>query len=61
MVSIKDGHAKGREMKIPSKTSSDPSVHTRNIRPVFDELINHLREDINKINEPKAGTVRNER
>ena len=32
----------------------DPRAHTANVRKEFRELIEHLRGDINKIDEPKA-------
>ena len=35
-------------------TSKDPRAHTANVRKEFRELIEHLRGDINKIDEPKA-------
>ena len=35
-------------------TSKDPREHTANVRKEFRELIEHLRGDINKIDEPKA-------
>jgi hypothetical protein len=34
--------------------SKDPRAHTANIRKEFRQLIDHLRGDINKIDEPKA-------
>ena len=34
--------------------SKDPRAHTANVRKEFRELIEHLRGDINKIDEPKA-------
>ena len=34
--------------------SKDPRAHTANVRKEFRELIDHLRSDINKIDEPKA-------
>ena len=34
--------------------SKDPRAHTANVRKEFGELIEHLRRDINKIDEPKA-------
>lgn len=34
--------------------SKDPRAHTENVRKEFGELIDHLRGDINKVNEPKA-------
>ncbi len=35
-------------------TSKDPRAHTANVRKEFRELIEHLRGDINKVDEPKA-------
>jgi hypothetical protein len=34
--------------------SKDPRAHTANVRKEFGEMIAHLRDDINKIDEPKA-------
>ena len=34
--------------------SKDPRAHTANVRKEFRELIDHLRRDIDKIDEPKA-------
>jgi hypothetical protein len=34
--------------------SKDPRAHTANVRKEFRELIEHLRGDVNKIEEPKA-------
>ena len=34
--------------------SKDPRAHTANVRKEFRELIDHLRGDIDKIDEPKA-------
>jgi hypothetical protein len=33
---------------------SDPRHHTANVGRMLEELIAHLREDLGKINEPKA-------
>jgi hypothetical protein len=41
-------------MKTRSEASSDPSVHTRNIQQMLTEVIDHLREDLDKVTEPKA-------
>ena len=41
-------------MKARSEASSDPSVHTRNIQRMLTEVIDHLREDLDRIGEPKA-------
>jgi len=37
--------------------SKDPRAHTANVRKEFRELIEHLRGDINKIDEPQAGAL----
>ena len=34
--------------------SSDPKAHTSNIRKEFRSLIDHLREDVEKVNDPSA-------
>jgi hypothetical protein len=34
--------------------SKDPRAHTANVRKEFRELIEHLRDDVSKIDEPKA-------
>ena len=34
--------------------SKDPRAHTANVRKEFRELVGHLRDDVSKINEPKA-------
>ena len=34
--------------------SKDPRAHTANVRKEFQELIDHLRGDIKKMDEPKA-------
>ena len=34
--------------------SKDPRAHTANVRKEFRELIDHLRDDIDKMDEPKA-------
>lgn len=41
-------------MKTRSEASNNPNVHTQNIRGMLDDLIDHLREDIDKVSEPKA-------
>jgi hypothetical protein len=33
---------------------SDPRYHTQKVKGMFDDLIQHLREDIEKIDEPQA-------
>lgn len=34
--------------------SGDPKVHPRNIGGMLDELVNHVREDIDQVEDPKA-------
>jgi hypothetical protein len=34
--------------------SKDPRAHTANVRKEFRELIDHLRDDFDKMSEPKA-------
>ena len=34
--------------------SKEPQAHTQNIRSEFRELIQHLRSDVKRVNEPKA-------
>jgi len=38
----------------PSSPSPDPRVHTENIKKMLGDLISHLREDVEKVHEPKA-------
>jgi hypothetical protein len=39
---------------METMASKDPRAHTANVRKEFRELIDHLRGDIVKIDEPKA-------
>lgn len=39
---------------MKTENSSDPRVHTANIKGKFADLIDHLRADIPKIEDPKA-------
>lgn len=39
---------------MESKNTSDPLEHTANVKKEFDLLINHLREDITKMDDPSA-------
>jgi hypothetical protein len=41
-------------MKNERHSESDPIHHTRNIKRMLTEVINHVREDAQKVNEPKA-------
>jgi hypothetical protein len=34
--------------------SRDPKAHTANIRKEFQQMIQHLREDVEKVEEPRA-------
>jgi hypothetical protein len=37
-----------------SEDTSDPKVHARNVQGMLTGVIDHLREDLEKISEPKA-------
>lgn len=39
---------------MENKKTSDPKEHTANIKKEFRLLVDHLREDVNKINDPAA-------
>jgi hypothetical protein len=39
---------------MESIASKDPKAHTANVRKELRELINHLRDDVGKVEEPKA-------
>jgi hypothetical protein len=41
-------------MITKSKETSDPTVHARNIQQMLGELVEHLRDDIDRVTEPKA-------
>ncbi len=38
----------------PSSPNPDPCYHTANIKKMLGELITHLRDDIEHVQEPKA-------
>jgi len=38
---------------MQNEQSRDPRTHTRNMRQRFEELRNHLREDVEKVDEPQ--------
>lgn len=40
-------------MKTFNETSSDPIVHSRNIQDGLKELIEHTRQDIDRVSEPR--------
>jgi hypothetical protein len=39
---------------METSNSPDPRQHTANVKRMLGELIDHLREDIGKFDEPKA-------
>ena len=39
---------------MKTSPSSNPVEHTTNIKEEFSKLINHLREDVEKVDDPKA-------
>jgi hypothetical protein len=41
-------------MANPHLSESDPGYHTQNISQMMDDLISHLREDIDKVDDPQA-------
>jgi hypothetical protein len=41
-------------MITKSEETSDPTVHARNIQQMLNEMVDHLRDDINRVTEPKA-------
>jgi hypothetical protein len=41
-------------MITKSEETSDPTVHARNIQQMLGELVDHLRDDIDRVTEPKA-------
>ena len=41
-------------MKMETLESSDPKAHAANIEKALSELIEHMRSDVDRVNEPKA-------
>jgi hypothetical protein len=41
-------------MKIQTLETSDPKAHARNIQQMLSEIIDHVREDVDRVDEPKA-------
>lgn len=41
-------------MKTEHDDSRDPKVHTAHVRQAMQDLIEHLRHDIGKVDEPRA-------
>jgi len=39
---------------MKTSTSSNPLEHTKNIQDEFEKLIEHLREDVEKVDDSKA-------
>jgi len=39
---------------MKTENTSDPKVHTANVKNEFKQLITHLRSDIPKLSDPKA-------
>jgi len=39
---------------MENKSTANPLEHTANIKQEFKTLINHLREDVGKVNDPAA-------
>ncbi len=40
-------------MKITDESSSDPAVHTAHIKETLTELIDHCRDDVDRVPEPR--------
>ena len=41
-------------MNLTDNASQDPKVHTAHVRQAIQELITHLRSDIDRVTEPRA-------
>ncbi len=39
---------------MAQRTEGDPRRHTENIKGMLDDLIQHVREDVTKVDDPKA-------
>jgi hypothetical protein len=42
------------DMSNQAMSEKDPRYHTQNVRRMINDLITHLREDIEKIDDPQA-------
>jgi hypothetical protein len=42
------------DIKMVTKRSADPQHHVEKIKLMLHDVINHVREDIEKVSEPKA-------
>lgn len=43
----------GLTMKTQNEKSADPKVHSENIQRQLDELVQHVRADVERVNEPR--------
>ena len=41
-------------MSLQDLQTSDPKAHTANIKTAMTELIQHMRRDVERVNEPRA-------
>ncbi len=41
-------------MSQQSMSENDPRYHTQRVGRMLNDLVNHLREDVGKVNDPKA-------
>ena len=41
-------------MRTKSLETSDPKAHAQNIQRMLTEVIEHVREDVDRVDEPKA-------
>jgi hypothetical protein len=41
-------------MKTSTLETDDPKAHVRNIEEMLTEVIGHVRDDVDRVNEPKA-------
>jgi hypothetical protein len=41
-------------MSLQNLQTSDPKAHTANLRSAINDLIEHMRRDVEQVNEPKA-------
>jgi hypothetical protein len=41
-------------MKTETLETTDPKAHARNIQQMLTEVIKHVREDVDRVDEPKA-------
>jgi hypothetical protein len=41
-------------MATQTDTSADPRQHTANIKRMLDEVVTHVRSDVDRVDDPKA-------